>query len=119
MFVCLSKPLGVFGALQEGSGNAGVCILFISFTSILAHFWYSLQIINFLHPFSTTMYTLTGNSVGDSTDKIPDGFLQELLQRFPFAGSSSPMPGNGQATTEDVRSEDEYAIYEQDDEDDD
>jgi hypothetical protein len=52
-------------------------------------------------------------------DKIPDGFLQELLQRFPFAGSSSPMPGNGQATTEDVRSEDEYAIYEQDDEDDD
>ncbi|CAK9875916.1 unnamed protein product [Sphagnum jensenii] len=57
--------------------------------------------------------------IGDSTDKIPDGFLQELLQRFPFAGSSSPMPGNGQATTEDVRSEDEYAIYEQDDEDDD
>jgi hypothetical protein len=29
------------------------------------------------------------------------------------------MPGNGQVTTEDVRSEDEYAIYEQDDEDDD
>jgi len=56
---------------------------------------------------------------GDSTDKIPDGFLQELLQRFPFAGSSSPTPANGQVTTEDVRSEDEYAIYEQDDEDDD
>jgi len=51
-----------------------------------------------------------------STDEMPDGFLKELLKKFPFGQGYGEAEGLGEADEDDA----EYAIYEQaDDEDDD
>lgn len=88
----------------------GACILF--YQSDFAH-------IRFIIVFALLrQWFLDLSAVIDPTDKMPDGFLQELLRKFPFP--SSHTPGFGQAQGSEGGEEDaEYAIYEQDDDDED
>ena len=46
---------------------------------------------------------------------MPDGFLKDLLKKFPFGQGYSEAVGLGEADEDDA----EYAIYEQADEEDD
>lgn len=54
------------------------------------------------------------NETVSSTDKMPDGFLQELLKKFPFGQGYGEVEGHGGADDDA-----EYAIYEVADEEDD